>query len=97
VGRFFKRLQYGHSIGMEPWLIPEIDFATGRLGRPGNGRELFALPLFDRFGITPIRQLQRFLRRQAQLGQQFSHRRYAKRNTKIPLDQPRHQRPKSTT
>jgi hypothetical protein len=50
-----------------------------------NRRELFASPLFDRFRIALLRPLQRFLRHQSQLGQQFSHRRYAKPNMEVSL------------
>ena len=83
-----------HGISTEPRLVPEIHLATGCFGLSGNGREPFASPLFDRFRIALVRPLQRFLRRQSQLGQQCSHRRYAKPDMELSLDQFSHQRPR---
>ena len=83
-----------HGIGAEPKLIPEIDFAAGCFRLPRNRRELLALPYLDRCRITLIGTLQRFLRRQPQLGQQLPHRRHTKSNAKLSLDQLSHQAPR---
>src|SRR5436190_6152933 len=68
-----------HGIGTKPRLVPEIDFATDSFGLPRNGGEPFAAPLLDRLRIALIGSLQRLLRCQSQLREQFANRRHAHR------------------
>ena len=51
-------------------------------------------PHVDRFRIALVSTLQRLLRCQTELGEQFPHRRHTKPNGELPLNQRGHQRPR---
>ena len=82
-----------HAIGTKARLIPEIHLPARGFCPSGNGRIPFALPRLNRFRITLVSALQRLLRCQSQLGEQFSHRRHAKPNGEFARDQLGHHRP----
>ena len=86
-----------HRIGAEAGLIPEEDVSALRLGLPGDGRVGFPLPALDGFRIALIGALQRLLRRQPELRQQFADRGQPKPDAKLLLDQLGHHRARPQT
>ena len=76
-----------HGIGTKPRLIPEKYLAARGASLAGNLRENSAPPFLDRLGIALVGALQRLLRRQPQLGEQFADRSHAKPDGKLPLNQ----------
>jgi hypothetical protein len=58
-------------VGPEARLIPEEDVGALRLGLSRDGRIGFPLPAFNGFWIALVSALQRLLRGQAELRQQF--------------------------
>ena len=79
-----------HRIGTKSRLVPEIHCRALSPRLPSNGRERLALPALDSLGIPLIGPLQRLLRGQTQLRQQFTDRRDRKRHPELLRDQLSH-------
>jgi len=76
-----------HGIRPETRLVREIDVGCAALG---SGRDFgigLALPALDGFGVSLVRALQRFLRRQPQARQHSAHSRDAKLHAELLLNQ----------
>jgi hypothetical protein len=66
--------------------IPEENLAISGFRLAGNGGKGLAAPLFDRFRITLIGTLQRFLRRQSEPGKQGTDGAQTKPDLELLLD-----------
>src|SRR5450756_913921 len=86
-----------HGVSAKARLIPKQNLRAVAFSLTGQRRIRLLLPQCNRFGISLIRTLQRFLRRQLQFRQQRADGRDSQINPELLLDQQRHDRARPQT